>query len=320
MPENNLCKPVVRILVVDDFEKWRRSISTQLQARPDLLVVGEASNGWEAIRKAELLKPDLILLDVGLQGMNGIMAASLLGHVAPDSKILFVSLHDLPAMVRAAFTEGARGYLVKSRVAKELLRAIDQVLSGNLFVDTEISSSDSTDDGHLVQFYEDDRSLTVFLNSIVTTALRSEQSVIMIATKVHRDALNEQLRSHGIDVHVHMRDGTYIVQDANEILSCCMHMGNPDPYKFDAKLSPLIRQAQAANPTGKVVVFGEMGPLVLADGNHKSALWLEQFGSELARTDSVSIRCAYPANAFSALEDRTVCTSICAEHSAIVGA
>jgi DNA-binding NarL/FixJ family response regulator len=320
MSDGDIPEPVVRILVVDDFERWRRHIFTQLQARRDLLIVGEAADGQEAVRKAELLKPDLILLDVSLHNMNGITAAPLLSCAAPNSKILFVSLHDRPVMVRAALVAGAHGYLVKSHAANELLRAIDQVLKGNLFIDREIFAADSTDDEHVVQFYEDDLSLATLLGGIVTNALRSEQSAIVIATKVHRDALDEQLQSQGVDVRGHIRDGSYIVQDANEILSSCMHAGNPDPAKFQAKLNPLVTQAQAASPIGKVVIFGEMGPLLLSSGNDKSALKLEQFGSELARDPSVSVRCAYHANAFSASEHRAVCASICAEHSAIVGA
>ena len=81
----------VRILLVDDFQPWRRCVSTMLEGCGEFQIVGEASDGLEAVRKSEELRPDLVLLDIDLPGLNGIEAARRICAVAPDSAILFIS-------------------------------------------------------------------------------------------------------------------------------------------------------------------------------------------------------------------------------------
>jgi CheY-like chemotaxis protein len=80
-----------RILVVDDYEPWRRFVSTTLHKQPKLQVIGEALDGLEAVQKAEELQPDLIVLDIGLPTLDGIEAARRIRKLAPKSKILFVN-------------------------------------------------------------------------------------------------------------------------------------------------------------------------------------------------------------------------------------
>ena len=83
--------PTIRVLVVDDFEFWRRFVSTTLHKQRQFQVIGEVSNGLEAVKKAQELQPDLIVLDIGLPTLNGIEAARRIREHAPQSKILFFS-------------------------------------------------------------------------------------------------------------------------------------------------------------------------------------------------------------------------------------
>jgi DNA-binding NarL/FixJ family response regulator len=124
----------VRILVVDDFEPWRRHICSTLKARQELQVVGEASDGLEAVQLAEGLKPELILLDIGLPTLNGIAAARQIRKLTPESKIIFVSQESSPDVVQEALNVGARGYVVKTMAARDLIAAIEAVLEGRQFV------------------------------------------------------------------------------------------------------------------------------------------------------------------------------------------
>jgi len=84
----------IRILVVDDHEGWRRKVCQLLQVRPEYQVIGEASDGSEAVQRAEELKPDLIVLDIGLPKLNGIEAARQIRQRSPSSKIVFLSLNN----------------------------------------------------------------------------------------------------------------------------------------------------------------------------------------------------------------------------------
>jgi DNA-binding NarL/FixJ family response regulator len=97
----------IRILVADDFKDWRRQVHSLFQARPEWQVIAEAADGPEAIQKAEELKPDLIVLDIGLPKLNGIEAARQIRQLSPSSKILFLSQNNDLDVVRAALSMGA---------------------------------------------------------------------------------------------------------------------------------------------------------------------------------------------------------------------
>jgi DNA-binding NarL/FixJ family response regulator len=127
-------KSMVRIVIVEDFAAFRRVICSILEKRRDLQVICEVSDGLEAVRKAEELKPDLILLDMGLPTLNGLQAAREIRKLAPESKIIFVSQQSSPDLVQGALSLGAQGYVAKTRLASDLLVAVDAVLEGRQFV------------------------------------------------------------------------------------------------------------------------------------------------------------------------------------------
>ena len=124
----------VRILVVEDFEPFRTLIRAILEKNPRLHIVAEVSDGLDAVQKATDLKPDLILLDIGLPLLNGLDAARLIRKLAPDSRILFVSQETAPEVVQDALTLGASGFVVKTRLGSDLLTAVEAVLLGRTFV------------------------------------------------------------------------------------------------------------------------------------------------------------------------------------------
>jgi len=123
----------LRVLLVEDFEPFRRFIHTTLQ-KAELQIIAEVSDGLEAVRKAEELQPDLILLDIGLPTLNGIEAARQIHLLSPQSKILFVSQESSPDVIEEAMNSGALGYVVKAHAATELLAAVEAVRQGRRFV------------------------------------------------------------------------------------------------------------------------------------------------------------------------------------------
>ena len=131
----------IRVLVVDDYEPFCRFVCAMLGKRPALQIVGEASDGGAAVRQAEELKPDLILLDVGLPMLNGLQASREIRKLSPDSKIIFVSQESSPDVVQEALSLGARGYVLKTRAANDLLAAVDAVLEGRRFVSSGLTTS-----------------------------------------------------------------------------------------------------------------------------------------------------------------------------------
>ena len=131
---------VVRVLVVDDVEDWRRFVSSMLRAEP-FEIVGEASDGLMAVQLAEQMQPTVVLLDIGLPGLDGIKAGAGIRGVAPDAKIVFVSQEFDPDIIRAALQLGAWGYVLKSDAARELAKAINTVLSGKDFVSSSLAGA-----------------------------------------------------------------------------------------------------------------------------------------------------------------------------------
>ena len=133
-----------RILLVDDFERWRRFVAALLQKCPEWQIVGEASDGLEAIQKAKEFQPDLIALDIGLPKLNGIEAAPSIRKIAPESKILFLSVNRSLDIAAAALSAGGHGYVVKSDGANELLVAVEGILQGKRFVSSTLKGLDLT--------------------------------------------------------------------------------------------------------------------------------------------------------------------------------
>lgn len=124
---------LIGILLVDDFEPWRCFVYSIVQKQPELRILAETSDGMEAVRMAETLKPDVILLDIGLPGLNGIGVSRRIRQIAPASKILFLSQEASTDVVREALGIGV-GYVLKADAYKELLRAIDAVVLDRRFL------------------------------------------------------------------------------------------------------------------------------------------------------------------------------------------
>jgi len=126
--------PIIRVLLVEDFEPMRQTVRAALKGRHDLQVIGEASDGLEAVQKAMELKPDLILMDIGLPLLNGIEAARQIRQPVPGAKILFLSQETSAEVVQEALGLDASGYVVKVNAGIDLILAFEAVLLGKMFV------------------------------------------------------------------------------------------------------------------------------------------------------------------------------------------
>ncbi|MGC1451733.1 MAG: response regulator transcription factor [Candidatus Sulfotelmatobacter sp.] len=129
--------PSARILIVDDFVLFRQLVRSILVGKPKLQIVGDASDGLEAVQKAVELTPDLILMDIGLPSLNGIEAARQIRKLVPQSKIIFLSRESSVEVVQEAMKLGASGYVLKAYAGTDLLAAVEAVLLGKKFVSNE---------------------------------------------------------------------------------------------------------------------------------------------------------------------------------------
>ena len=131
----------IRVMVVEDFVPFLQFTCKTLAKRPDLEIICEVSDGLEAVQKAKQLKPDLILIDIGLPTLHGIEAARQIHKLVPKSKIIFVSQGSSSDVVRAALNCGAQGYVLKARAAA----AVEAVLESRQFVSGGLSTPYFTD-------------------------------------------------------------------------------------------------------------------------------------------------------------------------------
>ena len=284
------------------------------------------SDGSEAVQKVANLKPDLVVLDIGLPKLNGIEAARQIRQFSPTSTIVFLSQNNDSDVVRAALSTGALGYVHKTDAQSELLPAVDAVLRGKQFVSSSLKGYEFTDtsgekapDCHEVLFYSDDTVLLDSVTRFIAAPLKAGNAAIVLATKSHRDSLLQRLKSEGVDTDGVLEQGTYISLDAADTLSTIMVNSLPDPVLFFRGIGGLIEAAAKAakSKQPQVVVFGEAVALLHAEGKADAAIRFEQLGNDLAKTHDVDILCAYPLRSFHGEEDEHVFRRICAEHSAV---
>jgi two-component system response regulator NreC len=127
-----------RVLIVDDHAFIRRGVQSILQSFPEWEVCGEAVDGNEAIRLAGELKPAVILMDVSMPGMNGIEATRIIRNAHPEVKIVLLTLHESPEVLKNGFRVGATGYLLKADADQELLKALRIVVGDGSYISPRI--------------------------------------------------------------------------------------------------------------------------------------------------------------------------------------
>ena len=299
----------LRILIVDDFEAFRGFVSSTLRQRAEFRIVGQASDGLEAVQRAKELQPDLILLDVGLPSLNGLEVARRVRELSL-AKFLFISAFSDPDVVREAFRLGALAFVHKPHAQSELILAIEAVLGGKRFVGKGLEFSEDRESEarhrHAILFCHDDRAILGSLTRFIAAALNAGNPALVLATESHRDSLLQQLRAQGVQIDVAIQQGTYISLDANE---------PTDPVEFLEAIRGLSEAAAKAGKKYPRVAFcGERAGRLWAEGKTDEAIQLEQLCDDLAKAHEVDILCVYPLpqgqDAIPALD------SIFAEHSA----
>lgn len=127
------------VLIADDHQLFREGLVNLISSAPDVEVVGEAKDGREATEKAKKIKPDVVLIDIGMPEMNGIEATRIIKKDNPKIKVIAVSMHSDRQFVKGALEAGADGYLLKNCTYRQLIDAIQSVISGKKYLSDDIT-------------------------------------------------------------------------------------------------------------------------------------------------------------------------------------
>jgi DNA-binding NarL/FixJ family response regulator len=318
----------LRILIVDDFEPWRRFVSSALQ-KVDSQILLEASDGLEAVYKAEDLRPDLILLDIGLPALNGIEAARGIRDLSPNSKILFLSEENSPEVAEAALEAGGDGYVVKSDAGRELLPAVKALSQGKRYVSARLAGEvffaapeDHPSDGHNsheLQIYCDDEYFLDGFTSFIAGGLNAGNAVVVFATEAHRQGLVQKLQTQGFDLDTLVKSGSYTSIDAWKTLSSFMVDDRPDPDQLGSVVSSLVKKVSKApnGATRSVIACGECAPFLWTQGKLETALRVEELWDVACHKCRLSTLCGYISEISQREEDQRIFHAICSFHSPV---
>jgi len=308
------------MLVVDDFEQFRRFVCSTLKQRTEFEVIGQASDGLEAVRKATELQPDLVLLDLGLPKLSGAEVARRVGSLTPAPKILVLSQESSADVVQEMLSLGALGYVHKPRALSDLIPAIDAILQGKTFVSSDLAFREVAGaqgpNRHEILLCSGDQVLLGEITRFTAAALNAGNAVIALLTKAHQDVLLRRLHAQGVGIVAAIQQNTYIPLDVNEVLSMLTIDDRPDADRISMAVDDIVKGA-ATGPSGerrRVVVCGEGAPTLLAQGKVEAAIQLEHLWDEVVKIHGVDTLCPYLIP--EGQED--VIKRLCAEHTAVV--
>jgi DNA-binding NarL/FixJ family response regulator len=311
------------VLVVEDLKSVRKILVEKVRQLPEIQEVFEPEDGLQAVAKSEELRPDLILLDIGLPKLNGLEAAKLIRKHSPNSKMIFVSQESAPDVVRLAFELGAYGYVVKLDVGRDLVTSIKTVLRGRKFVGPRFANHhffENSDESHEIRRHEmlvcsEDIAFLDGFTQFIGPRLMRGNAVVVVATEQHRNGLLLRLQLFGVDIGSVQKERRYIALDAAETLNAVLVNGVPDEERFSKKAGELILGvAEAAKiETDRIAACGECAPLLRG----QASIQLERMWNNAIRQYNVEVFCGYPLQCLKGGLDSELSRRICAEHSAL---
>ena len=310
-----------RVLLVDDHEPFRRVLRKMLHQRDDCVVVGEAVDGVDAIRQTEALRPDLVLLDLGLPRLDGIEVATRINAVLPDVKLLLLTGESSPDVIEQALQRGAHGYVHKPRAPRDLFRVVDSIDRGGRFIGgglERIGRGDGfTSHHHDVLFWSSDAVLVSGLSRFTADALRAGRAVIMVLPDTHHERIQDHLRAAHVPMDAAISEGRYIRLSVDDVLSTFVVNGWPDSERFRSAAAEMIAAAarSATSTRGKVAACGLAAATLWTRGYPDAAIQLEQLWDDVSSGEQMDILCPYPMAVRD--ENASAVRRLCAEHTAV---
>jgi DNA-binding NarL/FixJ family response regulator len=310
------------VLVADDYEPWRRRVASALQESPRWHVLGEVSDGLEAVREAQACKPDVVMLDIGLPALNGLEAARRIRANDPNSRILFLTAQTSPDVAVEALETGARGYLMKGEAGDSILLALETVVAGGRFVSPGLPSEVgeaawyrdvAAAPRHDAFFPRDERSLIHGYARFAEAALAAGHALVVPADHGRLEQLRQELSARGVEVEAAIANRRYYAVDTDAYLTAIANDGFDD-VELSRWATALVETAEKAAP-GRVSVCGEIAPQLWRAGRGDLAVRIERGWSDVVRRTGADTLCGYLIDTRTVAErNYSVFRDLCAEH------
>ena len=198
----------IKVLIADDHPLFRKGLSSLITEEPDYELVGEASNGMEAVDKAWELKPDIVIMDIVMPEMDGMLATEHIKKRLPDTKIIIISMHQQKEYALRLYRIGADGYVLKDFVAEELLDALKSVSEGNRYVCPSVADYFVEEYINLAKEQDNDlfglltlrekEVLGFIIGGKTNKDISEKLNVSLDTVKSHRNSLMHKLKVHDV--------------------------------------------------------------------------------------------------------------------------
>jgi DNA-binding NarL/FixJ family response regulator len=199
---------LLRILIADDHEVARKGIRSLLESRPGWEVCGEARDGREAVESAAKLRPDVLLLDIGMPNLNGLDATRQILTVIPNARILILTVHDTEQVVREVLAAGARGYVLKSDAGRDLVTAVEALQYRRTFFTSRVAQmmldgylrphTENDGSGHGVLTPREREVIQLVAEGKSTKEVATALSLSVKTAETHRTNLMRKLDLHSV--------------------------------------------------------------------------------------------------------------------------
>ncbi len=316
-----------RVLVVEDHELWRERVCAELGRSPRYQIVGQLADGAEAVDAARALKPDVILLDIGLLTFSGIEAARRIVAEEPNARILFLTAQRSVQIAEAALSTGARGYLLKTETAGNLQLAVETVANGGWFISPglppeimDVVRPKPTATGrHDAVVHSDKLLLGGEYVRFAEAALDAGKVVVMIADGELRATVQARLASTGIDVDRAVDEQRYLTVDSTAQVARLIRDGCNEEDELRRSSAFLARISAAAGVEHRgLAVCGAVSLPLWRAGCVDAAIGIERAWDTSIRAMGGDLLCGYLLNGSRlADEDYEVFQQVCGCHQTV---
>ena len=306
-----------RIVIAEDHTETRERIVRMLAHAFD--IVATVGDGQHAVDAAAFLQPAVVVLDISMPVLGGFAAAARIRTLEAPPAIVFVTAHDDPALAQAALSLGASAFVLKYKMATELVPAIHRALSvsaqpaGTPEGPRPVHPPSVTHD-HGVYFYDETLSLSRTAARFVADGLVTDQAALVVGTSAHNTAIMEQLAAMDLDPEKQIAHDHLVVFDAGTLLTRLLVDDMPSERLLDEEVGPVVEKVTRGHQR-VVRGYGEMVDLLWTSNREAAAMSLEVLWNRLAAARPFPLLCGY---ASAGVGDADGYRTICGQHSHVV--